>query len=56
MILFSTRLMRDQLRMNDEQFYQWASKQIYIILGFALIAAAMHKVDAAAMEGFLPEF
>ena len=48
-------LLRDQLHMNEEQFYQWASKQIYIALGFALVAAAMHKVDAAAMEGFLPE-
>lgn len=48
-------LVRDQLPMRDEQFYQWASKQIYIALGFALIAAAMHKADAAAMEGFLPE-
>ncbi|MEO7766319.1 MAG: NAD(P)H-dependent oxidoreductase [Ferruginibacter sp.] len=47
-------IVRDQLPMTDEQFYQWASKQSYIALGFALIAAAMHKVDAAAMEGFLP--
>lgn len=48
-------LLRDQLPMNEEQFYQWASRQAYIALSFALISAAAHKVDAAAMEGFLPE-
>ena len=45
-------LVKDQLPMNDEQFYQWASKQAYIALAFALSSAAVNQVDASAMEGF----
>jgi nitroreductase / dihydropteridine reductase len=48
-------LVNDQLPMNDEQFYNWASKQIYIALAFAMATAATHKIDAGAMEGFLPK-
>lgn len=33
----------------------WASKQAYIALGTALIAAADQQVDATPMEGFIPE-
>lgn len=33
----------------------WASKQAYIALGTALIAAANQHVDATPMEGFNPE-
>jgi nitroreductase / dihydropteridine reductase len=33
----------------------WASKQAYIALGTALIAAAEQEVDATPMEGFMPE-
>jgi len=35
-----------------EQKQTWASKQIYIALGTALVAAASEKVDATPMEGF----
>lgn len=45
-------LIKDQLPMNDEQFYQWASKQAYIALAFAISSAAVNQVDASAMEGF----
>lgn len=45
-------LLKDQLQMNSEEFYQWTSKQIYLALGFALASAAVNKIDAAAMEGF----
>lgn len=31
---------------------EWANRQAYISLGFAMAAAAMEKVDAAPMEGF----
>lgn len=34
---------------------QWTSKQAYIALGTALIAAAEQKVDATPMEGFNPD-
>jgi nitroreductase/dihydropteridine reductase len=46
-------LVKDQLSMTDEQFYHWATKQIYIALGFALTAAALHEIDSAAMEGLM---
>jgi nitroreductase / dihydropteridine reductase len=38
--------------MNETQQQTWASKQAYIALGNALIAAAEQKVDACPMEGF----
>jgi nitroreductase / dihydropteridine reductase len=38
--------------MNAEQQQNWATKQAYIALGTALIAAAEQKVDACPMEGF----
>ena len=38
-----------------EQTAIWSSKQAYIGLGTALIAAAELKVDATPMEGFNPE-
>ena len=48
-------LIKDQLPMNQDEFYNWTSKQIYISLGFALAQAATLKIDAAAMEGFNPK-
>ncbi len=40
---------------TPEQNVIWSSKQAYIGLGTALIAAAELKVDATPMEGFDPE-
>jgi len=40
---------------TPEQNAVWASKQAYIGLGTALIAAAELKVDATPMEGFNPK-
>ena len=40
---------------TPEQTAIWSSKQAYIGLGTALIAAAELKVDATPMEGFDPE-
>ncbi|WP_367866210.1 NAD(P)H-dependent oxidoreductase [Pedobacter sp. WC2423] len=40
---------------TPEQNAIWSSKQAYIGLGTALIAAAELKVDATPMEGFNPE-
>jgi nitroreductase len=39
-------------KLTVEQKQTWASKQIYIALGTALIAAAAEEVDATPMEGF----
>lgn len=37
---------------SDEENFTWSSKQAYIGLGTALIAAANLKIDATPMEGF----
>jgi nitroreductase/dihydropteridine reductase len=35
--------------------YQWAARQTYIAFGTAIAAAALEKVDATPMEGFIPD-
>jgi len=40
---------------TKEQKHQWAARQAYIAFGTAIAAAAVEKVDATPMEGFLPE-
>jgi nitroreductase len=40
--------------MNEEQKTIWAQKQVYIGLGFSLVASALEEVDSTPMEGFLP--
>lgn len=37
-----------------EQRQQWAARQVYIGLGYGLVAAALEQVDATPMEGFEP--
>jgi nitroreductase len=39
---------------SQEQLQAWATKQTYIALGFALVAAATEHVDGTPMEGFDP--
>lgn len=39
---------------TEAEFTAWTSKQTYIALGTALVAAAVAKVDATPMEGFVP--
>lgn len=39
---------------TQEQQFNWASKQAYIALGTAMVAAAEEKVDSTPMEGFNP--
>ena len=41
--------------MSLEDFYNWSSKQAYIALGSAMIAAAELKIDSTPMEGFNKE-
>ncbi|MGO3307795.1 MAG: NAD(P)H-dependent oxidoreductase [Sphingobacterium sp.] len=43
------------LARNDQENFNWSSKQAYIGLGTGLIAAANLKIDAAPLEGFDPE-
>ena len=39
---------------SAEVNFEHASKQVYIALGIAMLAAAMEEVDATPMEGFIP--
>ncbi len=43
------------LPLDPEVNYAHAARQAYIALGFALLAAAEHRVDSTPMEGFVPE-
>ena len=38
---------------TPEEVVAWSSKQVYIALGVALLAAAENEIDAAPMEGFV---
>jgi nitroreductase / dihydropteridine reductase len=49
---FKKKALAGLLAMTGAEFLSWATKQAYIALGTALIAAAMEKVDATPMEGF----
>jgi nitroreductase / dihydropteridine reductase len=40
---------------SAEELLIWISKQIYIVLGFAMAACAELKVDSCPMEGFIKE-
>lgn len=40
---------------DKEVNYQWAARQAYIAFGVAIAAAAVEKVDATPMEGFVPD-
>ncbi len=40
---------------SKEEHFIWASRQAYLALGTALVAAAEEKVDSTPMEGFSPK-
>ncbi len=42
------------LNRADEANFNWAARQAYIALGFALTAAAVEKVDSVPIEGYNP--
>lgn len=42
-------------KQTEAEKFSWASKQAYIALGTALVAAAEEKVDSTPMEGFNPD-
>lgn len=52
---FRTSLINTVQSRTSEERYEWAARQVYIALGTALTAAAVEKVDATPMEGFIPE-
>jgi nitroreductase len=41
-----------QLKNSDSDNFIWNSKQAYVALGFALVAAAELEIDSTPMEGF----
>ena len=45
-------LIEAQLKNSDADNLIWNSKQAYIALGFALVAAAEEQIDSTPMEGF----
>jgi len=42
-------------RKQVDEMRAWAAHQVYLALGFLLFAAAELKIDANAMEGFMPD-
>ncbi|MDX9747483.1 MAG: NAD(P)H-dependent oxidoreductase [Paludibacter sp.] len=42
------------LNRADEANFNWAARQAYIALGFALTAAAVEKIDSVPIEGYNP--
>jgi nitroreductase len=50
--VFKEKALDGLLLKTDAENFIWATKQAYIALGTALIAAAAEKVDATPMEGF----
>lgn len=52
---YADRLKNNFRGMSKEAQFQWSSKQAYIALGTAMIAAAEAKIDTTPMEGFIPE-
>ena len=42
-------------QLSQEDLYQWAAKQAYIVLGTMISAAAQMEIDSCPMEGFVPD-
>lgn len=51
---FGDSMKRSLQNRSPEQLETWVSKQVYIALGFGLVAAAVLSLDACPMEGFNP--
>ena len=49
---FKGNFMKGILPRPADVNFNWAARQAYIALGFALVAAAAEKVDSTPMEGF----
>jgi nitroreductase len=49
------QMMLGSLNRAVEEVHNWATRQVYIALGFFLSAAALVGIDACPMEGFQPD-
>lgn len=45
-------MMKGSFKRSREEIQAWLTKQVYIALGFGLVAAAELNIDACPMEGF----
>lgn len=52
---YRNRIVKSISSKSQETLYQWASRQIYIALGFLLVTAAVEEIDACPIEGFEKE-
>jgi nitroreductase / dihydropteridine reductase len=52
---FKNSLMNIVNGRSTQEKFEWAARQTYIALGTAITAAALEKVDATPMEGFIPD-
>jgi nitroreductase len=51
---YRTSILNGYVPRSAEVNFEHASKQVYIALGIAMLAAAMEEVDCTPMEGFIP--
>jgi len=52
---YRNRIVKSISSKSQETLLQWASRQIYIALGFLLVTAAVEEIDACPIEGFEKE-
>ena len=52
---YRNRIVRSITSKSQDTLLQWASRQIYIALGFLLVTAAVEEIDACPIEGFEKE-
>jgi nitroreductase/dihydropteridine reductase len=52
---FQNSINQNIVTRTEEENFNWASRQAYIALGHAVVAAATEEVDATPMEGFNSE-
>lgn len=50
---YKNMMTRSLGKLTKEQTHNWAKKQVYIALGFALAACAELKIDSCPLEGFI---
>ncbi len=55
LIDYRNRIVKSISSKSQETLFQWASRQIYIALGFLLVTAAVEEIDACPIEGFEKE-
>jgi nitroreductase / dihydropteridine reductase len=52
---YRNRIVKSISSKSQETLLQWASRQIYIAMGFLLVTAAVEEIDACPIEGFEKE-